>query len=460
MTEGATPILPFMKIKFSSVILCLSGAIVVLVAGAVGGFIVGRSGMRSPASPLTISSPEATSTPFAPIVVRTIDLSTRDRIGAMSDNYYHGSIVQTCLGRLGQTEAGLEASEIRTFCIGDTALYFQDPATTTQVMIDRHTSHDELDAPTLWSAEDLGGGRVLISYFTDDFHATGGEKYGAFAPFPTPPNILLDNGHVKRLSNFPFESDPIWNNGKTKAVFAKTADRMSGGPYPLIAYDLNSDTRFSLTKEMVGAPYTDDPNVPTLPLSSWQHVHWTADDQIAADFVSSTGTKQLLLNFSSVSENAPMNIQALQNATYDLGSGWSVTLKDGKGTFDIPSGKTGAPSTERGTARLDGIRAFGDLDGDGREDAIVSLRENDAGTGNWSKGFVVLNKKDGLKIIPTPIVTEDRGYLGELRILDKGRVTVTYFPRFYSDSAGDLDSTGGPVTKLYEFNNGQLTELK
>ncbi len=73
---------------------------------------------------------------------------------------------------------------------------------------------------------------------------------------------------------------------------------------------------------------------------------------------------------------------------------------------------------EAGYATLDSSIAHGDVNGDGYEDAVVSIRVNTGGTGVWPLVYLVINK-DG---VPTPYLLdnpqlEDRDLINSISIL-------------------------------------------
>ncbi len=224
--------------------------------------------------------------------VPTSTVSGEKVVKTLSSTYKGTTVVlmQSCDGTIKQADAGLEASTIRDYCIGKNTLSFQMPSGDSHVLqtIVTKTEHD---SPSLWSAELLDDNRLLFSYFVKDYEDRG-PRYEAFAPFMNPPNILLDlsTKKMRTIKNMPFESEPLWNETKTKAVFAPGGDSMAGGPYPLIGYDLSTDKRYTLTKEKVGGPCCRETFVA---YPHWESVRWIDEKTVEAIHVSVVGKKTI-----------------------------------------------------------------------------------------------------------------------------------------------------------------------
>ncbi|MHB8830758.1 MAG: DUF3761 domain-containing protein [Patescibacteria group bacterium] len=114
-----------------------------------------------------------------------------------------------------------------------------------------------------------------------------------------------------------------------------------------------------------------------------------------------------------VVKNKKISDDVLKNLSYPSGSFLTVPfhLIDGVQKFFDEKGN------ETGFAAIDSSLAHGDVNGDGYEDAVVSIRVNTGGTGIWPLVYLVINKNG----TPTPyIVTnpqlEDRDQINSVAI--------------------------------------------
>jgi len=113
---------------------------------------------------------------------------------------------------------------------------------------------------------------------------------------------------------------------------------------------------------------------------------------------------------------APLTADMLKNGTYKLPQlGEMVTLANGKYDSD--------PSAENiiHAVLLDPI-AFGDLNGDGGEDAAVLFSENSGGTGDFISVVVVLNQ-NGAPVQSANRMIDDRAMINGMTIAN-GRIVV------------------------------------
>jgi len=146
-------------------------------------------------------------------------------------------------------------------------------------------------------------------------------------------------------------------------------------------------------------------------------------------------------------------LQALRNAEYsvDFINTGKARLKDG--VFEEPAAPGSATTTR---VQLGEERALGDVNGDGAEDAAVTLWVQPGGTGTFHYVAVVINEKG----MPKPLAPE---FLGD-RIIVKslaiqpGKVVVTLLER-----RPDEPMTAKPtieVTRTFKLQGGKLVEVK
>jgi hypothetical protein len=113
---------------------------------------------------------------------------------------------------------------------------------------------------------------------------------------------------------------------------------------------------------------------------------------------------------------SPLTADMLKNGTYKLPQlGATVTLVNGK--YDSPA----ADENVIHVALLDPI-AFGDLNGDGAEDAAVLFSENSGGTGDFISVVVVLNQ-NGAPMQSADRLIDDRAMINGMTI-HNGRILV------------------------------------
>lgn len=109
-----------------------------------------------------------------------------------------------------------------------------------------------------------------------------------------------------------------------------------------------------------------------------------------------------------------LSLASLENGTYQFGES-TVTLTDGEYTnpnFDPASTEFAVHDTFMGQAR-----AFGDLDGDGDEDAVIVLATNTGGSGTFVEIMPVLNNHGNPQPL-TGFLIGDRSPVRALRIED------------------------------------------
>lgn len=100
--------------------------------------------------------------------------------------------------------------------------------------------------------------------------------------------------------------------------------------------------------------------------------------------------------------------------------------------------------------------SYGDLDGDGREEAVILTMMNTGGTGNFSSG-IIYTMKNGKPVVLTEFEGGDRAYGGLIgaRILDEKLVVDQY----------DVGEAGGAccpefaVTTVYRWDGNKLEQV-
>ncbi|HRW09110.1 MAG TPA: META domain-containing protein [Caldilineaceae bacterium] len=146
-----------------------------------------------------------------------------------------------------------------------------------------------------------------------------------------------------------------------------------------------------------------------------------------------------------------LSAQALQNATYSGIYDEPVTLVDGLYEGD-PYVAGGA---SRPTVRYRPNSAYyGDLDGDGVDDAVVFLVESGGGSGNFVYVAAQLNQ-GGQPVDAGAVMVEDRTQVRSVTIKD-GQIAVEF------TTAGPGDGACCPshmVQKTYALQEGQLAEV-
>ncbi len=146
-----------------------------------------------------------------------------------------------------------------------------------------------------------------------------------------------------------------------------------------------------------------------------------------------------------------ISVQTLKNATYSGIYDEPITLTDGlyKGQPFV-AGDSARPTVDYGA----GSERYGDLDGDGVEDAIVILIERGGGTGAFSYIAAQLNR-DGQPVDAGAVRIEDRIGVKSAAIVD-GQVTLEVIMQ----GPGDAACCGSHRTlKTYALQDGRLAEI-
>ncbi|MEZ4707572.1 MAG: META domain-containing protein [Caldilineaceae bacterium] len=146
-----------------------------------------------------------------------------------------------------------------------------------------------------------------------------------------------------------------------------------------------------------------------------------------------------------------LSAQALMNATYSGIYDDPVALTDGN--------YEGEPYVAGGASRpmvryIPGAERYGDLDGDGVDDAVVFLVESGGGSGSFVYVAAQLNQ-DGQPVDAGAIMVEDRTQVRSVSI-ENGQIAV----EFTTAGPGDGACCPSHLThKTYALQDGQLAEV-
>jgi C-terminal processing protease CtpA/Prc len=147
----------------------------------------------------------------------------------------------------------------------------------------------------------------------------------------------------------------------------------------------------------------------------------------------------------------PISTEMLRNATYSGIYDAPITLTDGRYEGEpFVAGDASRPIVEY----IDGAEVYGDLDGDGVDDAVVFLVENSGGTGNFVYVAAQLNR-DGQPLDAGAVWIEDRIQVKSAAIED-GQVALGLIAPGPGDGACCPSYRTG---KRYVLQDGLLAEL-
>jgi hypothetical protein len=142
---------------------------------------------------------------------------------------------------------------------------------------------------------------------------------------------------------------------------------------------------------------------------------------------------------------------ALGSAVYPIEgvSSGHAQLLDGR--FEAPA----APgSAARTTVQLGVSRAFGDMNGDGSEDAAVTLVVDFGGSGTFTYLAAVINQAGTAKALPA-VLLGDRVVVNSLAIRD-GSVVVEMLTRRSNEPMTDKPTVA--VTRIFRLHGDTLVE--
>jgi heat shock protein HslJ len=152
----------------------------------------------------------------------------------------------------------------------------------------------------------------------------------------------------------------------------------------------------------------------------------------------------------ATAESSTLTVEALRNATYSGIYDEPITLTDGR--------YEGKPFVEGDPARptvetIDGAELFGDLNGDGVDDAVVFLLERGGGSGAFTYVAAQLNQ-DGKPVDAGAVRIEDRIGVKSAAIED-GQVALDII----TQGPGDVACCGThKAHKTYTLQDGKLAE--
>lgn len=154
-------------------------------------------------------------------------------------------------------------------------------------------------------------------------------------------------------------------------------------------------------------------------------------------------------SFSAIAQSEIRKID-FKNFTYNVEifeTKEKLTVKDGEFSRDKDDDKLYFTAS---------AESYGDLDGDGNEEAVVLTMMNTGGTGNFSNG-IIFTMKGGKPVVLTEFAGGDRAYGGlvDAKILDKKLVVQQY----------DVGEAGGAccpefvVTTIFSWNGKELVAI-
>jgi hypothetical protein len=161
--------------------------------------------------------------------------------------------------------------------------------------------------------------------------------------------------------------------------------------------------------------------------------------------------QKLWIPAQPVAAEGDLTLEALQNASYQGIYDEAVQLTDGQyeGEPFIPGGAS------RPTVVLHPeVYAFGDLNGDGVDDAAVILIESSGGSGNFRYLAAVINE-DGIPVNVATQFVGDREQVQAISI-EGNEITVDMVAHGPDDP---MCCPTQEVTKVYQLQDNQLVEL-
>ena len=179
-------------------------------------------------------------------------------------------------------------------------------------------------------------------------------------------------------------------------------------------------------------------------------VWWSRSQRTIPTSVNTLNTEksQVIQIDQRVENDSAVNLD-VRNMTYTI-DGTSITLVDG-----VSSSATQGSSAKRNTAVLEGP-AFADLNGDGKKDGLVILRDTTSGSGTFYYVAAVLTNTTGSKVSNT-ILLGDRIRIKELAIT-QDVATVTIIDRAKDETMATVPSVSKTLT--FKVSGGVIAEVK
>jgi len=143
-----------------------------------------------------------------------------------------------------------------------------------------------------------------------------------------------------------------------------------------------------------------------------------------------------------------------QNRTYVLGEFGAVTVKDGHADFAISDDNQVAEPGAGGSYAVD-RPLFGDIDGDGLEDAVISSVLSTGGTGHFSE--VRIYTMRAAKLVELGVIPGgDRGDGGIRRVTLDGRAVIV--ERNVLAEGDGMCCASGSQRERWVWRNGDMVE--
>lgn len=141
-------------------------------------------------------------------------------------------------------------------------------------------------------------------------------------------------------------------------------------------------------------------------------------------------------------------VASYKNTTYEIDT-TLITLKNGVSITEVAPGSASKISTT-----YFGNEAFGDLNGDGKDDVAFILTQSGAGSGTFYYLAVALRTAKGYQGINT-VLLGDR-IAPQTTVIADGKITVTYADRAPGEPMSTAPSVG--VSKQFKIAYGRLVE--
>jgi len=153
----------------------------------------------------------------------------------------------------------------------------------------------------------------------------------------------------------------------------------------------------------------------------------------------------------AVANSSRLTVEQLQNATYSGIYDKPVTLVNGKYEGEpFAEGASSRPTVEY----INHSELYGDLNGDGLEDAVVFLVENSGGTGEFVYVAAQLNQK-GQPVDAGTASVEDRVQI-KSAVIENGQIKLETTTEGPGDAAC---CKSHKIHKIYAVQNGKLAEI-